>query len=75
MAKRRTKQQRLADAKTVSLTDWIGEIKAAHSKESDQSNGACLISIPSTGQNVCVQTTKAVCQKMKGYWVGGPCGG
>ena len=70
---RKTKKERLAESVEISLEDWIQDIR--QTDEVDEEKGACLLRNPNTGQTFCVQTTKPACAKLKGSWIGGPCGG
>jgi hypothetical protein len=73
--KRKTKAERLTEAKSIELDAWLASIREADAAGDKDEKGACLLRDPVTGQPYCTRTTPQACKKLKGYWVGGPCGG
>jgi len=71
--KRQTDRERLAEAQPIDLDIWLAEIREAATDPNDE-KGACLLKDPVTGQPYCTRTSRTACKKLKGYWVGGPCG-
>jgi|GEM_PF-5153635 len=51
------------------------ENKEKQQKEEKEICGACLVTDPQTGTSKCVYVTKDECKKLKGTYIGGPCGG
>lgn len=75
---RPSKKQRLAEAKSVSLTQFfntVREMDADGGDEAETPRGACLVKNPLTGESFCIQTTRDACKALKGAFIDGPCGG
>jgi hypothetical protein len=73
--RRMTKAERLAEAQPIDLQEWLGIIAEADASGIEEEKGACILKDPVTGQPYCTRTTPEACKKLKGFWVGGPCGG
>ena len=61
----------------LELHEWLEEVSehAARAVDAGSPQGACLVPNPQTGGNDCVLTDEDTCtSKLKGIWIGGPCG-
>ena len=66
----------IAPAESMTLKEWLGAVDS-HAKEAATAGapiGACLITNPQTGTNVCILVDEKTCTSLKGTFIGGPCG-
>lgn len=63
--------------RSLKLHEWLDEVRdqAATAAAAGSPQGACLVPNPQTGGNDCVFTDEDTCtSKLKGIFIGGPCG-
>lgn len=81
-SQRKTRAQRLAEARSISLNEWLERVKDLDSPRIQDEvregvaapRGACLVKEPRTGQSFCIRVTAEACKALKGSFLGGPCG-
>jgi hypothetical protein len=81
-ARSQTRAEQLAEARSISLEEWVARVKGLDSSGADGElregvappRGACLVKDPRTGQSLCIRTTPEACKALKGSFLGGPCG-
>lgn len=70
---------KLADSaatESMSLNQWLSSVKnhAAEVAAAGEPVGACIVTNPHTGTNVCILVDAKTCKSLKGTFIGGPCG-
>lgn len=69
-----TKVDKLKNAAPIALEEWFDLVRES-ADATNEEKGACLLHDSVTGQPYCTRTTPSACKKLKGEWIGGPCGG
>lgn len=66
-----------ATKEAMTLSEWLGAVEshAAEVAAGGAPVGACFVTNPHTGANVCVMVDEKTCKSLKGAFVGGLCAG